>query len=141
MAAKEMYDFLAAAAADVDITLGAGSYEIHPDFVFEERGSVNQVVHIGDDGSEERISLSDEAVFYVSLKWEAVTEAEAGALFDLYFDAAKADGRFNSFKWAHPSDGHTYVVRFDCDLGRQYRAAGVYGVLNVVLKVLGKIAE
>ena len=141
MAAKEMFDFLDTAVPDVDITLGAGAYEIHPDFVFSEQGSINQVVHIGDDGSEERISLSDKVAFFASLKWENITEAESGILFDIYFDAAKADGRVSSFKWSHPTDGHVYVVRFDCDLGRQYRAAGIHGVLNVSLKVLGKIAE
>ena len=51
------------------------------------------------------------------------------------------DQSAESFKWTHPTDGHTYVVRFDCDLPRSIRIPEIHGVTNVRLKVLGRIAD
>jgi len=141
MAAKEMYDYLSTVTPDVDITLGAGGYEIHPQGVLTERGTKNQVVHEGDDGSEQRVSLSNDSIFHVELAWDVVTESEAGTLIDFYYDSAKGNGRQKSFKWEHPDDGHTYVVRFDCDMERARKAHDVYGILNIRFKVLGKIDD
>jgi len=138
MAAKEMYDYLSAATADVAITLGAGAYEIHPQGVIVERGSKYQEIRESDANDEERISFSDDSVFRVVLQWETITESEAGTLIDIYYDAAKANGTVNSFQWAHV-DGHTYVVRFDCDMERQRKNHDVYGILNITLRVLGYV--
>jgi hypothetical protein len=140
MAAKEMYDYLSPATADVAITLGGGAYEIHPQGVIAEIGIKNQEIHEADDNSEERISFSDDSIFRVQLNWEVVTESEAGTLIDFYYDAAKGNGRGNTFQWEHPTDGHTYVVRFDCDMERVRRAHDIYGILNITLRVLGYVA-
>lgn len=141
MALKEMYDYLPTVSADADYTLGGSSYEIHPQGVIAEAGTFKQVIHEGDDGSEERISLSDQAVFRVRLSWEVLTGSDSGILYDFYYNPSIAKGRLRSFKWKHPDDGHTYVVRFDCDLERQRKAYDIYGVLNVALKVLGRLAD
>jgi len=139
MAAKEMYDYLSSATADVNITLGAGAYEIHPQGVIAEHGTKNAVILEGDDGSEQRVSLSDDSIFHMTLSWEHLTESEAGILFDFYHDSAKGNGRQKSFKWESPWDGHTYVVRFDCDLDRERKAYDVFGFMNVKFKVLGYV--
>jgi hypothetical protein len=46
-----------------------------------------------------------------------------------------------SFQWQHPDDGHTYVVRFACDLARERKAYDIYGIMNVKLRVLGRIDD
>jgi len=141
MANAEMYDYLSTIAADVAITLGAGSYAIHPQGTITETGDKNQIIHTADDDSEERVSLSDNSIFYVTFAWNTITGAESGSLMDLWHDPAKANGRQKSFMWAHPDDGHTYVVRFDCSLPRARRAYDIYGILKISIRVLGRIAD
>lgn len=138
---KEMYDYIDIVAPDVDITLGAAPYEIHPQGVVAERGEKNQVIHTGDDLSEERISFSNSSHFIVTLSWEIITESESGTLIDFYYDVAKGNGTYNSFKWAHPDDGHIYVLRFDCSMERARKAHDIYGILNIKFKILGRIAD
>jgi len=135
MAAKEIYDYVSTITSDVDQTL-----TIKAQGKVTEEGWFNQVIHMGDDNSEERITLSTTPIFYVSWVWNALTESDAGTIFDLYFDTAKANGKGNSFKWsAH--DGHTYVVRFDCTLKRTGQAVSRWGYPAIRLRVLGRIAD
>ena len=141
MAARELYDYLEVVAPDIDVTLGAGSYNVRPQGVIFESGAKNQVINQGDDDSEEIITLSSGKNFRVRLQWETITESEAGTLMDFYWDEAKGDCRANTFKWQHPYDGHTYVVRYDCDFERRRRAHDIYGILDVTFRVLGKIAD
>lgn len=102
---------------------------------------MNQVIHLGDDGSEERIALATTVVFFVTLQWDALAAADSGTIMDFYFDAAKGNGRTESFQWDHPTDGHTYVVRFDCDFSRPMKPRFIHQVKNIRLKVLGRIAD
>ena len=106
-----------------------------------EEGSKSQIIHIGDDGSEERISLSDDSIFYCTLIWQYRNESDAGTIMDFYHDAAKGNGNAESFKWAHPIDGHTYVVRFDGKLPRQLHSTGTttFSFQNIRLRVLGYV--
>jgi len=140
MANKAMADYLSVVTPDVNITLGAAPYEIHPQGILTELGEKNQKVHIGDDLSEERISFSDDTIFLVTLSWETVTESESGTLIDFYYDSTKGNGIQQSFKWAHPDDGYVYVVRFFCSMERARKAHDIYGILNIKFKVLGKVA-
>jgi len=137
MAAKEMYDYVSTVTADNDVTLSTPT----PQKIITEKGLKNQVIHLGDDGSEERITLADASIFYATLQWDGLIEADAGTIMDFYFDAAKGNGRAESFKWAHPTDGHTYVVRFDCDFSRPRKGAGIHQIKTMKLKVLGRIAD
>src|SRR5512139_870435 len=137
MAAKEMYDYLSTISADVDVTLSTPN----PQRILTEAGSKQQVVHFGDDGSEMVITLSDSWIFLVTLLWESLTSSDAGTILDIYYNASYANRRAKSFKWAHPSDGHTYVVKFAGDLERSIKPAGLHGVSTVSLKVLGRIAD
>lgn len=133
MAAQEMYDYLSAktmtATYNYDISLAAQG-------VVTERSMKNQVIHIGDDGSEERVGLSDDSIFYVEFNWNVLSESDAGTVMDWYNDPNKANGKLKSFKWTH-GDGHTYVVRFDCDLSRVGQSKSRYSIPNIRFKILG----
>ena len=102
--------------------------------------SKNQVVHIGADGSEERISFDSDSIFYIDLAWNILSAANAGTIFDWYNDAAKANGMQRSFKYAY-GDGHTYCVRFASDLSQAGQAQSRLGFQGVRMKVLGRIAD
>jgi len=141
MAAKEMYDYLDTVAPDVDVTLGAGDYAIHPEFSVPELGVKNQIIHLGDDGSEEVIDLTDSVYFTTSFSWRSLTEAQSGSLFDLFYDSAKANCMASSIKWTHPTDGHIYVIKFRSFMQRDPVAAGVYDIAGLKVKIIGKIAD
>jgi len=135
MAAFEMKDFLSEMVADYAVTLD------NPlQVVITEKGKKNQFVNLGDDGSEERISLSDDSIFYVDIQWPRKSESSIGDIVDWFHDPTKADGKFRTFQWAHPTDGHIYVVRFNCDLDRTIRRDLIQGVPNCQIKVLGWIS-
>lgn len=138
MAAKEMYDYLATATPDYAATLS-----VTPQQIVVEEGGMQQVVHVGDDGSEERVSFDDTPIFYIMLGWSTgITASDAGTIFDWYYDAAKANGIVKSFRWTHPTDGHTYVVRFTATLERSIAQAGsIHKITRVRLKVLGTISD
>jgi len=61
-----------------------------------------------------------------------------GILVDLYYDNAKAKGRARTFKWA-AYDGHTYVVRFDCDLNRIMYKTDLMGANALRFEIMGKV--
>jgi len=127
MAAKEPYDYLSSATADVDYTLAVSARGR-----VTEESTTNVVIHVGDDGSEERILLSSTPTFYLSWDYGVLSESDSGTVMDVYHTTAK--GRLFSFKYAH--DGHTYVVRFDCDLERSGPTHDAYGT-SMRLKILG----
>jgi len=133
-----LYDYLDVVTPDKDVTLNVRPQEVIPEY-----GEKTQVVHIGDDDSEERISLSTETQFYVTLKWTSLRAGEAAQIFDFWYSPNKGNGMLNSFKWVHPFDGHTYVVRFASDLSRDLdlRVAGKIGeIREIKLRVLGKVS-
>ena len=136
MANSEPYDFLSVAVADYDYTLSLIAQE-----VFNEEGYKNQTIHLADDNSEERISLSTGSIFYATISFPILTESDAGIIHDLYHDPVKANGMGRTFKWLS-HDGHTYVVRFNMKLGRTAGpGAGRFGVPSVIFRLLGKILD
>lgn len=137
MAAKEMYDYLDIVAPDYSTT----TLSVSPQRVFTEWGEKNQVVHLFDDGSERGISLSDDSIFTVRLQWADISEADAGTIVDFFHDTSKANGITRSFKWDHPTDEHTYVVKFRSALPRSIYVEGSHGITEVDLKVVGRIAD
>ena len=137
MAAQEMWDYLTATSADY-APASANALTVSPQRVLLEAGKKNQVVHYGDDGSEEIVTLSNKTVFYATLQWETLPEASAGTIFGLYHSASMANGIANSFYWDHPTDGHDYCVRFDGPLNRNIRPGALHGVASIKLKVLGR---
>jgi len=135
MSASEIYDFVATTTADYNYTLS-----IPVQGIVTEEGYKNQVVHLADDNTEERITLSTNSIFYVSWEWALLSEANSGTIFDLYHDPAKANGIGRSFKWAG-HDGHTYVVRFAMNLSRTGNSKSRWGLPEVKIRILGKIVD
>jgi len=135
MAAKEMYDYLSVVAPDNDETLSTPK----PSKVIEELFR-NQVVHEGDDGSEEVVTLDTDVVGYVTVIFPKLTASDAGTILDFYLSDSKGNCMAESFKWEHPSDGHTYVVRFRSEVPRTLQYT-IFQFPSIKLKVLGKIAD
>lgn len=135
MAAKEMYDFLSVVTPDYNSAIG-----IPPQGVVSEESEKNQVIHLGVDGSEERISFNSTSIFFITIGWNALSESDSGTIFDWYNDVAKANGMQRSFKYVY-GDGHTYVVRFGTKLTRSGKTMASLGISGVRLKVLGKVAD
>lgn len=129
MSAKEMADYLAAVTPDNDQTLTLAARG-----ALVETVSQNVRINIGDDGSEETIILSSTPVFFLEYPWNAMDASDAGIVYDFFTSSAKGGGA-RSFRLAH-TDGHTYVVRFDCDLKREIKLGGIHSA-KVVFKVLG----
>jgi hypothetical protein len=130
-----MYDYLSTITPDYNAAIG-----IAPQGDVTEESSKNHVIHVGADGSEERISFNTSSIFYITIGWNILSESNSGVIFDWYNDAAKANGCQRSFKYAY-GDGHTYVVRFDSNLSRAGSAMSRLGLPDVRLKVLGRIAD
>lgn len=128
-----MYAYVPLAEPDYDEIL-----DVTPHNTITESGEKSQEIHTGDDGSEERISLSNQTIFYLKLQWSKPTSAEVDVILAFYHDPAKANGRARSFKYAH-IDGHVYVVRFDSKADKEIQSSGRYAVPGVTLRVLGKI--
>lgn len=113
---------------------------ITPQGVVAEESSKNQVIHIGADGSEERISFNTSSIFYLSFGWNVLAAADSGTVFDFYNDSAKANAMQRSFYFTY-GDGHTYTVRFANELTRTGQTPSRMGFQGVRLKVLGRKAD
>lgn len=132
MSDKEMFDYLSTVTPDYSaITL-----TIKPQEVVREEGQLNQSIHLGADGSEEVVTYSTKKIFYVNLLWPRKSSSDIGTILDFYYDSTKGNGIARSFKWDHPTDGHTYIVKF-----RDKMTRGIHyfqhGIDNIRLKVIG----
>ncbi len=135
MAAKEMYDYLSSVTADYTTT----ELSVAPQEILTSIGTKSQVVHKFDDGSVSVISLSDSSYFDVFLQWNIISDSDAGTIMDFWHDTSKANGMENTLYWQHPTDGHTYTVRFMEPL-RRVQKGGVVNyqeVSQVKLRVEG----
>ena len=136
-----MYDYLDVVTPDYGGDSSDAPLSLTPHNIMTELSEKNQVIHTADDNSEERISLSDDNIFSVTLSWDIITEDESGTIVDFYFDTNKGNGITRTFTWEHPTDGHTYVVRFDGKIKRQIRPASLYDIKSITLRVVGRIAD
>jgi hypothetical protein len=132
MAAKEMYDYLSNAVADNDITVS-----LSPSEVIREIGEKRQEIHFGDDKSEEVVELGDGSLFHVDMKWQNISEADAGTLVDYFHSSSGWDGFAKSTYWTHPTDGHTYVIKARMALPRDINAVARHAVAGFRVKVMG----
>ena len=137
MAAQEMWDYLSATPVTPDYNF---EMSVKPQKLLLEDGQKTQIVHLGDDNSEEVISFSDDSIFYVTLQWTALSEADAGTIYDFYHDTAKGNGIARSFKWTNyaETDQHTYTVRFASPLPRKIMTGNIHRYLDITIKVLGR---
>ena len=136
MSVTTMFDLLSNATADYSTT----TLSVNPNRMMHEQGRKKQRIIEADDDTTVVVELSTGVTFYVMLIWEKRKATDMESIFDLYFDTNKADGMKNTFQWEHPTDGHTYVVRFATQLDRK-RYVASQGFGTVRLKVEGRIAE
>jgi hypothetical protein len=137
-----MYDYLSTATPDYNSTMNVSPQEIVAEALVK-----NQIIHYFDDGSDRVIGLDDDPIFEVTLGWgKGISESDAGTILDFYADANKANGMARSFKWDHPTDGHSYVVRFKSALKRNWDYGKIasnnsryLNVDEITLKILGKV--
>jgi len=136
VADKEIYDYVSTVTPDNNVTLQVTPAEV------SEIGYRNQVVHLGDDETEEVVDLGGgSSIFKVTLSWSAMSASDAGTLLDYYHDSNKGNGMADSFKWEHPTDGHTYVVKFRSDVQRAVRQSTMFRYAEITLKIMGRIAD
>lgn len=102
-----------------------------------EESSKSQAIHLGVDGSEERITYGTAPTFYVTYRYNQLTESDSGLVFDLYNNPSYANACGRSFEWSHVGDSHIYCVRFDCKLTRTGNSVSRYGYPDIRLKILG----
>ena len=138
MASYEMFDFLSKTTADSKALF---STSVIPQHVLTEVGDKNVIIHMGDDGSEERIALDNNAIFRVRLRWDYLKPGDAGTIINQYYSTGLGNGRARSWRWAHPTDGHQYTVRFDAPLSRAIMprsgdSSGIHQIAEIVLRVL-----
>ena len=133
MAAKKLSDyFTGTMTADYTTALVIKAQGEVTEEIFQ-----NQVIHLADDGSEERVTFTAVSpMVYVNWKLNQLSESDAGTVFDHYNLAAQANGMGRPFKWtAH--DGNNYVARWDCKLSRSGNSLSRWGFQGLRLRVLG----
>ncbi len=137
MAEKEMYDYLSNVTPDYNATL-----DVTPQRTLPEDISWHQIVQEADDRTEQVLTLGG-PFFDIRLEWAGITPADSGTIMDFYSDPNKAKGFARSFKWDHPKDGHTYVVKFRSRLRRVYTTnmPGHHRVDALDLRVIGRIPD
>lgn len=114
---------------------------VTPQNVLTEGFDKNDVVRIGDDGSEERIEFgSSTPEIIVKLQWTYLSDADAGTLMEFWVDPMKGRGKIRTFVWQHPTEGggtQQYVVRFASNIQRSLNAVGHFGIATISLKIIG----
>ena len=129
-----IYDYLSATPAtpDNNETLNTP----RPQVSLVEKGVRNQIIHVADDNSEARISLSDDNIFFLTLQWAALSQTDIDILEDFYFNPLKGDARAKSFIYTHV-DGYNYTVRWDSDWSKT--SYPTYNSLrSMTMKILGR---
>ena len=130
------YDYLSTMAPDV-----ADTFTVAPQQIMTETFSPNQEVLVGDDGSREALDYTEGIIVSVTLQWDTLTASDAGAIVSHYSDPTKANKMANSFPWAHPTDGHTYVTMYADPLPRTIATANIHGVTSIKLYLIGKVLD
>lgn len=138
MSVSTIADFVDVETPDYDAALSV-SAQVE---VGEEGGFIEEVFDAdsGDDADAQTVRMNSDPQFFFTLQFPRKSAADLGTLWDWYFDTAKASGTSRSFKWTHPVDGNTYVVKFADRLTRGVRTF-YQGVTRVRLKVIGKAAS
>jgi hypothetical protein len=137
LSAYEIYDFVATATPDSTVEMNLTAIG-----VVRESGSINQIVHLADDGSEEIVALSTAKEFYLDIPWSAMQEADAGTIFDFWGNATLGNGKMRSFIYVHEygSQSHKYVTRFESDIARDILEGNIHN-MSIRLKVKGRIPD
>ena len=133
--AKEMYDYLSAVTADYTTT----ELSISPKQELVEMGEKEQFVHKFSDGQRGVVTMSDTSHFQVTLVWDILSPEDAGTIMDFFHDTGKGNGIARSFYWSHPTDGHTYTVKFMEPLSQSFSVnlPGKNSIKQMTLDILG----
>jgi len=92
-----------------------------PQGTFTEDGSGGMIARMAEDGTERRLELGGaKPVFFVTFDWDLLSAALQDTLLDWWANATKGRRGANTILWAHPTDGHVYVVRFDFTFKRSF---------------------
>lgn len=133
-----IYDYVSSVTADYTTT----TFAVDPQNVMQINTAKDVVINQGYGTSEERIILSTASKFRIKLTWNCISEADHSTIFDFYNDPAKGCGKGRTFYWTPPAQylatSHDLTVRFDCDLESALQNYKNYGVLNLMLAVIGK---
>ena len=132
--AGTIYDYVSTVTPDNNETMSLNAVG-----VIREVTTKNQVIHLGVDGSEERIEIASGVIAYIDYPFNVMTAEDGNTLFDFWHTSTKGSGKIKSFKLAY-TDGHTYVVRFDSDMNRS-RPVGYHQSSSVSFKVLGRVLD
>lgn len=127
-----MADYLNAATPDNVQTLS-----ISPQGDVTHRPGVIPEVDFMDDGSTETYSFTTDEFFIVPIQWSGLSESDADAVIDFYLNSVKGNKLASSFLWTHPTDGYTYVVKFNSPIEWDQIAPATYRVPVIELRVLG----
>lgn len=135
-AALEMYDFLSTVTPDYSLP-----FWITPSEVIPERSSGQDKILQMYDATEERLSFSDIPEMYMRLRWDFLSETQAGVIWDYFNDYTKGARTTRTFPFIHPTDGHRYVVRFDDSMERVIRLANIHNITEILFRVVGKVVD
>ena len=130
--AGKVKDYVSSVSPDYNAFLST-----YPQRVLVETGSFRQEIVEYDDENVQVITFADTPKFFFRLQWDAITEAEADAIYDLYFDVNKAKGQARSFKWTHPQDLDIYVVKFVGAMDKVVPDPFRRGINEILLRVMG----
>jgi len=131
----EMADYLSVVAPDV-----ADILDIDPQGELIIDLDENQVVNTTDGGAEEVFEHPGGPAFTVTIAWEYLSQADATTVWALYFTLTKANGLDSSFSWVHPTDGNTYVVKFETVYYVDQNPADFYNMQPFSMRVLGVVS-
>ena len=128
-----MYNYLGTITADYTTE----TLNIAPQKIMKVPGKKAQSVLECDDGSVSVVSESETSYFQVQCQWDHLSETDHATIMDFWHNSSKANGMENTFKWDHPTDGYTYVVRFLTDLSSKHYPHPYPGITLITLSVEG----
>ncbi len=113
--------------------------ELSPHETLTVSGGYTQISHMSDSGKIYVTTLSDQCVYFITCKWNQISESDRDILLDCYSNPDKAMGRAKTFQFRHPSDNVVYVVRFESEYQDSENTNGRYTLPSVVFRVEGKV--
>lgn len=129
-----MHSYLTTVTPDYATT----TLSIKPHGDLSEEGGRKVSMQEMDDGKKEAIMLGGATSFRVPIEWLKLSETNSATIMDFWLDTAKGAFGSRTFKWLHPTDGYTYVVRFDSSTPpKRTLRENRYDVKNATLIVEG----
>lgn len=99
----------------------------------------NQVIHTGDDDSDEVVILSASPATHIEIQYNVLEDLDAEKVWDYYDDAGKGNGFARTFPFPCPRTDAVYVVSFVLPVTPRIRP--VMGSIGTIkLRVHGKMS-